>query len=301
MTRRRLPPLNAVRAFEAAARLQSFTAAAEELSVTASAVSQQVKTLEAWLDVTLFRRTPRGLTPTDSARDYLPALTEVLDRLDHATRRLLSRESSRVLTVTVTPSLGTQWLVPRLWEFSSRCPDVDVRISTTERLVDLLVEDVDLAVRLGSARREGEVSELLIRETVAPVCAPALLAGERPLAGPADLRHRRLLHMDDPQYPGVTGWRDWLDAAGAAQVDARAGPRFSVWYLAIMEAVAGRGVALGPRSLVGDELRAGRLVAPFDLWLPAGADYYLAHREGALTQPTLAAFREWLFELCNRE
>lgn len=296
---RRLPPLNALRAFEAAARRQSFAGAATELCVTASAVSQQVQGLEQWLGIALFRRTPRGLVLTERGQDYLPALTDALDLLDQATRRLISREAAQVLTVTVTPSLGTQWLVPRLWEFSARCPEVDVRISTTERLVDLRVEDVDLAVRLGNARHDGEVCEPLIQETLSPVCAPSLRGPERPLETPADLRHHRLLHMDDPLYPGITGWRDWLAAAGATGVSARGGPRFSVWYLAIMEAVAGRGVALGPRSLVGGELRAGRLIAPFDLWLPAGADYYLAYREGALEQPARAEFRDWLFEMCS--
>ncbi|MGD8429746.1 MAG: transcriptional regulator GcvA [Ectothiorhodospiraceae bacterium] len=299
---RRLPPLNSVRAFEAAARHTSFAAAADELSVTASAVSQQVKALEDWLGLALFSRTPRGLLLTDAGRRYLPALTEALDRVDRATRQLFASESARVITVTVTPSLGTQWLVPHLWEYSTRNPGVDVRISATERTVDLTREDVDLAVRLGRGAGDGVVSEFLIRDTVAPVCAPALVGGEYPLKHPADLQHHRLLHMDDPLYnAGVTTWQEWLEAAGAGEVDASVGPRFSVWYLAIMEAVAGRGVALGPRSLVGEELRAGRLVAPFDLWLPAGVDYYVAYREGALERPALAAFRDWLFELCARE
>lgn len=299
---RRLPPLNGLRAFEAAARHESFAAAGGELHVTASAVSQQVRALEAWLEVALFARHARGLELTEAGERYLPELSEAFDRLEQATRVLQSREAGQVLTLNVTPSLGTQWLVPRLWEFNARHPEVDVRIGATERNVDLRREDVDLAVRLGPSREPGVVSELLLRETLAPVCAPALLEGEAALTEPADLGRQRLLHIFDP-HPGprVTGWREWLAMAGAPQVDARTGPRFSVWYLAIMEAVAGRGVALGPFSLVREELRAGRLVAPFEPWLPAGVDYYLAYRADALGNPALAACRDWLHELCARE
>ncbi|WP_136253265.1 transcriptional regulator GcvA [Onishia niordana] len=299
---RRLPPLNGLRAFEAAARHESFAAAGSELHVTASAVSQQVRALEAWLEVTLFARHARGLELTEAGLRYLPELSETFDRVEQATRALQSRDAGQVLTLNVTPSLGTQWLVPRLWEFNARHPDIDVRIGATERQVDLRREDVDLAVRLGPARETGVVSELLLRETLAPVCAPALLEGEAPLETPSDLARQRLLHIFDP-HPGprVTGWRDWLAVAGAPQVDARQGPRFSVWYLAIMEAVAGRGVALGPFSLVREELKAGRLVAPFDPWLPAGVDYYLAYRADALGNPALVACRDWLHELCVRE
>ncbi|MGD8710585.1 MAG: transcriptional regulator GcvA [Ectothiorhodospiraceae bacterium] len=301
MSKRRLPPLNSVRAFEAAARLQSFSLAAEELHVTPSAISQQVKTLEEWLGFELFRRQARGLVLSEKARPCLPRLVAALDQIDDAFRALAERARTPTLTISTTASFATQWLVPRLRTFYARNPDVDVRVSAADRMVDLHSEEFDLAIRHGAGRYPGLRVECLIEERFAPVCAPALAYGERPIRTAADLRPHRLLHMqpdgeDAFAAYGWETWEQWFAAAGVEPPELSRGSRFSDKYLAILEAIAGSGITLGPWSLIQEELRAGRLVAPIDLWLPANANYYLVYTDRALENPALEAFREWILE-----
>lgn len=295
---RKLPPLNAARAFEAAARHESFARAAEELFVTPAAVSQQVRTLEDWLGVALFQRLPRGLALTHAGRAYLPRLGDALDRLQEATDTVRRLGNSRILTVGVTPGFGSLWLGPRLWGFASEHPDLDVRVATKMRPEEFDDDtSVDVTVRYGHGDYPGLTSEFLLKDGVTPVVSPRLLEAEgaHPLDSPNDLRHYTLLHTESAITAGYhVTWEDWLEAAGADAVDRRRGLRFNDLHLVLQEAVAGRGVGLGHLALVGEDLRAGRLVTPFDLVLASGGDYYVVYPPGAEEAPPVAAFLAWL-------
>ncbi len=294
---RRLPPLNAVRAFEAAARHESFAAAASELSVTASAVSQQVKALEEILERPLFRRHARGLVLTEAGRRYLPALSDALDRIADATRRVREPVDERVLTVTALGSFGAQWLVPRLPDFAERAPEIDVRLSTTDRLVDLLNEGADCAIRYGPGVYEGLESERLMDEIITPVCSPALAERLRTLD---DLGSVMLLHDQSTGPSAPISWPGWLRLQGRSDIPADRGPGFTDSSFLVQAAIAGRGVMLGRSVLVGDALAAGTLVAPFDIEVPAGYAYWFVTAPGARDRPKVARFRDWLFEVAER-
>lgn len=292
---RHLPPLNAVRAFEAAARHESFARAAAELFVTAAAVSQQVKSLEDWLDVRLFERQPRGLALTPAGRGYLARLTELLDRLAEATETVKRLGHTSILTVGVTPGFAALWLGPRLWHFATQHPELDIRVAATVRPDEASHDSVDLSIRYGRGQYPGLISELLLKDGLAPLCSPRLLEGPYPLRVPEDLRHYTLLHNESALLTGFRAtWQDWFDAAGVRGIDAHRGLHFSDLHLVIQEAVAGRGVALGHMALVGDELKAGRLVKPFELELAGGGDYYIVHPPGAEQLNKVAAFLSWL-------
>ena len=238
--RRRLPPLNALRAFEAAARHLSFTRAADELAVTQAAVSHQVKTLEEWLGLKLFQRENRTIYLTREGQTYLPAVRQALDTVAEATRRLLESDAQGPLTVSVLPSFAAKWLLPRLAAFRARHPEIDVRISSNDQPIDFARDDVDMAVRMGRGEWTGVTAIKFLEEDLFPVCAPALLAGAHPLNRPEDLRHHTLLHDDMRQ-----DWRTWLMAAGGEGVDPQRGPGYTDSALVIQAAVEGQGVALG--------------------------------------------------------
>ena len=296
---RRLPPLNALRAFEAAARHLSFTRAAEELNVTQAAISHQVKALEERLGVRLFRRLNRALLLSEEGQGYLPPVRDALDAIAVATERLLARDKLGALTVSAAPSFAAMWLVPRLVRFREAHPDIEVRISADDRLTDFGRDDVDLVIRYGRGKYPGLHSIRLMTEDVFPVCAPILLDGPHPLREPGDLRHHTLLH----DYPigaasgeALADWRMWLLAAGVADVDPERGPAFSHSNLLLQAAIDGQGVALGRTPLVAAEIAAGRLVKPFDLVLPAGFAYFIVCPETAAERPKIAAFRDWLIE-----
>ncbi len=286
---RRLPPLNALRAFEAAGRHLSVTRAAGELHVTQAAISHQVKALEEYLGLKLFRRLNRKLLLTDQGQDLLPATSEALDLLNDATRRLLEREASGPLTVSVLPSFAARWLVPRLGRFRKIWPDVDLRIDPEPEIVDFSRGDVDVAIRYGTGRYPGLHSVRLMAEDIVPVCSPALLEGDRPLRTPDDLVHHTLLHDE-----GHGEWRTWLLAAGAESVDPVRGMVFTDSGMLIQAAVAGQGVALARGVLAADELAAGRLVRPFEQTLPTEYAYYFVCPLDAAERPKIQAFAEWL-------
>ena len=292
----RLPSLNALRAFEAVARHLSLTRAAEELHVTPAAVSHQVKALEDDLGVPLLRRVRREFFLTDAAQAGLPALREAFDLLGEAVERMRSELPDRLLTISVLPSFASAWLVPRLSGFQAQHPELDVRLDTTDRLVDLRREAIDLAIRFGAGDYPGlEVAQLL-GEEIFPVCSPALLAGPRPLKAPEDLRHHSLLHVDWTPFMEETGdWQVWLRAAGLEDVvDVSRGPRFSHTNLALQAAVRGQGVVIGSRALAEDDLAAGRLVRPFDMSVPVSFSYYVVTTPAAARLPKVAAFKDWL-------
>ena len=300
---RRLPPLNALRAFEAAARHLSFTRAADELSVTQAAVSHQVKALEEHLGVRLFRRLSRGLRLTEEGQTYWPQVRDALDAIAQATERLRASDAGGALTVSVAPSVAAMWLVPRLNRFRDRHPEIDVRIAASDALVDFGRDDVDMAVRYGRGRYPGLHTVRLMTEEVFPVCSPRLLEGPHPLRRPEDLRHHTLLH-DDPvaaEDDVLADWRMWLLAAGVDDVDPEGGPRFSHSNLLLQAAIDGQGVALGRTPLVAAALEAGLLVRPFEVVLAANFAYYVVCPEVTAERPKIVAFREWLLDEASSE
>ncbi len=287
---RRLPPLNALRAFEAAARHLSFTRAAAELNVTQAAISHQVKALEARLGVPLFRRVNRGLLLTEEGQRYLPPVRDAFDQLASATDQLKRHDATGALTVSVVPSFAAKWLVPRLTRFRERAPEIDVRISATDHLVDFDRDAVDLGIRYGAGKWPTLLVDELFSDNFFPVCGPDLASAARPLDRPADLRQHVLLHEEQT----MVDWETWLAAAGARDVDATRGPMFSHGDLVVQAALDGQGVALGRTPLVEDDLASGRLVKPFALSLAGEWAYYLVCPKATAERPKIAAFRGWL-------
>ena len=293
---RRLPPLNGLRAFEAAARHLSFTKAGEELFVTQAAVSHQVKALEEHLGVKLFRRFNRRLMLTDAGQDYYPQLRDALDNIDRATRRLRrQQETESSLRVSVLPSLAAKWLMPRLPGFRLLHPELDVLISASDLLVDLERENFHMAIRFGFGRYPGLSVTRLMGDKIFPVCAPRLLEGEAPLQQPEDLAKHTLLHDDMARRDESSNdWASWLAAAGVQGVDPYRGPAFSHSSMVLTAAIDGQGVALGRLTLAADDMAAGRLVCPFGPVIKAPLDYYVVSPPTLAEHPTVQRFREWL-------
>lgn len=294
---RRIAPLSALRAFEAAARHLSFTKAAEELNVTPAAVSHQIKALEDYCGLPLFRRMTRALLLTDQGQAALPALQEGFDLLAAATAQLSRPQEDHVLTVSAAPSIAGKWLVTRLERFRMKHSDIDVRLDAANHLTDFERDGVDLVIRYGGGKYPGLHVEPLFQTDVIPVCSPALLDGPRPLREPADLAEHTLLHVSwssqDVTWPV---WRMWLLAAGVDGVDAERGPRFNDLGLVMQTAIAGHGVALVPIVLAADDLAAGRLVRPFELSVPVDFGYYIVCPKHRMKEPKVSAFAAWLRE-----
>ncbi|MGE7956190.1 transcriptional regulator GcvA [Pseudomonas sp. NPDC089530] len=289
-----LPPLVALRAFEATARHLSVTLAAGELNVTPGAVSLQIKELEAALGLPLFVRRPRRLILTEPGEQYFASLRTAFRLMREATAELVGRARLEVLVISCTPSFAMQWLVPRLGGLEARLPGVDVRISASNRKVDLARDGVDMAVRHGFGRYDGLVGERLLDDDLTPVCSPQLLGGARRL-GVDDLAGLRLLHDEHRQ-----DWQLWLEAAGASAVDGRQGTVFVDSNGAIEAAKAGLGVALVRLSLVRRELAEGVLLAPIAQGVASDLAYYLVYPPAALERPPVAALREWLLSEAGR-
>lgn len=293
----RLPPLNALRAFEAAARHLSFNAAAEELNVTPAAISHQVKALEADLGVQLFRRLNRAVRLTDAGQACLPGLRDGFERIAEAVARARQGNSVGPLTVTTSPAIAAKWLVPRLERFRDRYPAIDLRIDASMRIVDLVREDVHVGLRYGTGNYPGLHTELLVRTEVFPVCSPKLLKGRHPLRTPADLRHHTLIHDETTTYdPSGPDWAMWLRAAGVIDIDTNRGLRFNQVALALDAAIAGRGVTLARDVFAADDLAAGRLVRPFGKAMPVSFAIYVVIPPPLVAAPKVKAFRDWLFE-----
>ena len=294
---RRLPPLNALRAFEAAARHLSFAKAADELHVTPAAVSHQIKALEAHLGTPLFRRLNKSVLLTDPAQILLPGVRDGFERLGQAVDKLAGHDAANTLSVTVTPSFGARWLVPRLERFRARHPEIAVRFDASERLVDFARDPIDMGVRYGSGSYPGLASVLLIHEEVFPVCSPRLLHGPHPLRVPSDLRHHVLIHTDwDARDDTSPDWRMWLLAAGAPDVDPTGGLMFGETNLAMHAAIEGQGVVLSSNVLADNDIAAGRLVRLFDVGFKASGEfgYYVVAPKAGFSTPKVAAFRDWL-------
>jgi len=286
---RRLPPLNALRAFEAAARHESFTRAAEDLRVTQGAVSQQVKALEAELGLKLFHREPRRLVITTAGRDYLIVIRDALDRIAAGTDRLLQRQNTGVLTVSTSPNFAAKWLVHRLGRFAESHPAIDLRVSAALHHIDFAREDVDIAVRHGDGSDIGLDMTRLYTEELFPVCSPSLLRDQPPLRDAIDLARLPLLHLDNRQ-----DWAKWFDAAGAPKADLSGGPILNQASMVIDAAVDSQGVALARTGLAARDLIAGRLVRPFPLALAVPYAYWIVCPKATANLPKIVTFRNWL-------
>jgi LysR family glycine cleavage system transcriptional activator len=293
-TRRRLPPLNALRAFEAAARHLNFSRAADELSVTPGAVSQQIQNLEDYVGVSLFKRTPKGLLLTDAAQTALPALRDAFDRLAEASSLLTAAVDGRRLTLTAPPSFAAKWLVPRLKRFEEVYPSVDVWLSADMDIVDFAAGEIDLAIRYGAGRYPGLELQRLLTETVILVASPVLIA-DNPLERLEDLANHTLLHDGSPDADeSCPDWAMWLAARGVRGVDGSRGPRFNQSSLVIEAATGGRGIALAKRTLAQDDLDAGRLVAPLQIATAVDFAYYIVHPKAKGRLPQVKAFVAWI-------
>ena len=287
--RPRLPPLNALKAFEAAARHESFTRAAEELCVTQGAVSHQVKALEAELAVKLFNRERQRLIITEAGKDYLTVVRDALDRIAVGTERLLQRQNSGVLTVSTSPDFAAKWLVHRLGHFAEAHSGIDLRVSATLHHVDFAREDVDLAVRHGDGNWPGLDVARLSPEQLFPVCSPKLLAGRNRLTKPADVLRFPLIHVDDRK-----DWTSWLEAAGVTGTELSHGPVLNRVSMAIDAAVDGQGIALARTTLAATDLISGRLLRPFVEELRLSKTYWIICPKATATLPKIETFRDWL-------
>jgi LysR family glycine cleavage system transcriptional activator len=287
--RPRLPPLNSLKTFEAAARHESFTRAAEELFVTQGAVSQQVKALEAGLGIKLFNRERQRLIITEAGRDYLAVVRDALDRIAVGTELLLQRQNAGMLTVSTSPDFAAKWLVHRLGNFAEAHSDIDLRVSATLHHVDFAREEVDLAVRHGDGNWPGLDAVQLSAEQLFAVCSPKLLSGRRKLGKPADILKLPLIHLDNRE-----DWKKWLRTVGADDADVSHGPVLNRVSMAIDAAINGQGVALARTTLAAWDLINGRLVRPFPDSLPLSKTYWIICPKATSNLPKIVTFRNWL-------
>lgn len=291
--------LNALRAFEASARNQSFSAAAVELHVTPAAVGQLVRTLEDWLGTPLFHRGTSGkvrLVPTEAATRALPEIRAGLDRLAVGLERLRDAAPGGVLTVTVSPAFAAKWLLPRIHTFQAACPDTDLRLETSLKPVDFVAQRVDLGVRYGTGHWPGLVAERLLGEEIFPACSPTLLRDAGRLRTPRDLADETLIHdLSMDSHADFPSWSAWLRRAGAADVAATRGLKINNAAAVLQAAIEGHGIALARSVMARDDVRAGRLVRLFPaIEYPSPLAYHIVHRAECASKPRLLAFRDWL-------
>ena len=286
---RRLPSLNALKAFEASARHESFTKAAGELFVTQGAVSHQVKALEAELGIRLFQRERQRLVITEAGRSYLEVVRDAFDRIAAGTEVLLQRQTGGVLTVSTSPDFAAKWLVHRLGRFAEAHPEIDLRVSATLHHVDFAREDVDLAVRHGDGNWPGLDVTRLCTEQLFPVCSPKLVSGRGRITTPSDVLKFPLLHLDQRK-----DWAKWLEAAGVADAEVSRGPVMNRASMVIDAAVDGQGIALARTTLAAWDLLNRRLVRPFAASLRLSKAYWIICPKATAALPKIAIFREWL-------
>ncbi|MDT7524771.1 MULTISPECIES: transcriptional regulator GcvA [Idiomarinaceae] len=293
---RKLPPLNALKAFEAAARHLSFTRAADELFVTQAAVSHQVKALEEFLGVQLFLRRNRALLLTPEGQTYYLELKELFDHLVQATERVKFASQRGSLTISLPPSFAILWFVPRLSRFREAYPDIDVRIRAVDEVDGSLTDDVDVAIYYGAGKWPGLRAYKLHNEYLIPVCSPLLLTGTKPLREPRDLLNHTLLHDETRN-----AWKDWFKLVGIDKNKGDNGPIFSHSNLALKAAVHGQGIALANNVLVKPEIDAGHLIQIFPEALPRQKSFYLVCRDSQAEVGKIATFRNWLLQVVEEE
>ncbi len=284
---RRLPSLNALKAFEAAARSESFTDAATELFVTHAAISRHIRELEEYLGTDMFNRTGRGVELTEAGRQFGRALTPLFDAMADAAREAAAVGAARTLKVSIEPSIASRWLVGRLGNFSKLHPDIELTIDPANRLVDFHVEDFDLGIRYGRGNWEDVEAVRLSDVVIFPVCAPKLIA-KREALKPGDLGNFTLLHENRKQW-----WEDWLGFAGVKGAQGMRGVTFQN-HLAIEAAESGQGFALGDQILCTDSLVEGWLARPFAIDMKDHGSYWVVRKKGSKESAPARAFREWL-------
>ncbi|MDK2779397.1 MAG: transcriptional regulator GcvA [Pseudomonadota bacterium] len=287
---RRLPPLNSLRMFEASARHSSFAAAAEELAVTASAVSHQIKTLEEYLGISLFSRNRRKVELTAAGEQYLTAVKHALDEIEVATQRLTANLDTNVVNISVAPNFLIRWLMPRMSKFQELYPDVELQINASMGLIDFSRSNTDMAVYFGNGDWEDIEMHFLRNVMLVPVCSPFLMRGPHPLREPADLRHHTLIYVSKRKYE----WDNWLELAGAGFITPKNSLAISSGQLATAAALDGLGIALADSTLTSREVASGRLVVPFDIKLDTHKAFYLVYRKHRPLTVGMKAFKEWL-------
>jgi len=293
MRGRLLPSLNAIRTFEAVARHNSFTRAAEELNVTQSAASRLVRSLEEYLQVPLFARHSRRIELTDQGRFYNELVRDSLDLIEAGTVELISSKAGKgTLSIGMLPTFGTRWLVPRLSSFQEAHPEIAINIISSDGELDFTKERIDVAIRFGHGNWPDAICDALMGEEVQVVCSPKLMEGEHPLTHYDALRQHRLIrHSTRPN-----GWEHWFRSAGVQREDLVWGPSLEHFFMIIQAAIAGLGVALLPNFLVEDEIRNGTLVAPFPVRVAGPGAYYLVTSAAKSELPRVKLFRKWLLE-----
>ncbi|MGL4224545.1 MAG: transcriptional regulator GcvA [Vibrio sp.] len=293
---RRLPPLNSLKVFEAAARHLSFTRAGEELFVTQAAVSHQIKALEEFLGLKLFRRRNRSLLLTEEGQSYFLDIKDIFGSLAEATDKLLERSEKGALTISLPPSFAIQWLVPRLADFNQQEPDIDVRIKAVDMDEGSLADDVDVAIYYGRGSWPGLRADKLYQEFLIPLCSPALLLGNKPMETLSDLAHHTLLHDTSRK-----DWKQFAKENALNNVNVNHGPIFSHSTMVLQAAAHGQGVALGNNVLAQPEMDAGRLIAPFDQVLMTNNAFYVVCHEKQADIGRVATFRDWMLNKARSE
>lgn len=292
----RLPPLNALKAFEAAARHLSFTRAAEELFVTQAAVSHQIKGLEDFLGMKLFLRKNRTLLLTEEGQSYYLDIKEIFENLHEATKRLHAMGAKGSITVALPPSFAVQWLVPKLSDFAANQPDIDVRIKAVDFDDGFLTDDVDLAIYYGKGRWSGLLADKLYSEYLTPVCSPMLLQSDKPLDELDDLKYHQLLHDTSRE-----AWKQWIRHFNILGMNVNQGPIFSHSILVLQAAALGQGIALVDSALARPEIAMGRLICPFEERIVTQKSYFLVCRESHAELGKIQAFKDWLLEQVSDE
>ena len=292
----RLPPLNALRAFDASARQLSFTRAVEELFVTQAAISHQIKALEEYLGLKLFMRKNRSLLLTEEGQSYYLDIKDIFNSLNDATEKLLARGTKGSITVSLQPSFAIQWLVPRLQAFNIRHPDIDVRIKAVDQRDNSLTEDVDVAIYHGRGQWLNLHADKLHTEYLIPVCSPLLLNGKKPLNTVNDLTQHSLLHDASRR-----DWKRWFKQVGVKGVNVNHGPIFSHSAMVLQAAIHGQGIALANSVLAKPDIDSGRLICPFNDVLVSKNSFYTVCRENQMEIGKIASFRQWMLDTVESE
>lgn len=293
MRGRLLPSLNAIRTFEAVARHNSFTRAAEELNVTQSAASRLVRSLEEYLQVPLFTRQSRRIELTDQGRFYNELVRDSLDLIEAGTVELISsKEGKGTLSIGMLPTFGTRWLLPRLPSFQEAHPEISLNIISSDGELDFTRERIDVAIRFGHGQWTDAIIDPLMSEEIMVVCSPRLMQGDHPITSYDSLRYHRLIrHSTRPD-----SWEHWFRSVGANRQDQQWGPSLEHFFMVIQAAIAGLGVALLPSFLVEDDIRAGNLVTPFADRIAGPGAYYLVTSSAKSELPRVKVFRRWLLD-----
>ena len=294
---RRLPPLNALRAFEASARLKSFTKAADELCVSPAAVSQQIKVLEQYLNILLFSRAHKNLQLTPAGSAYFPIISEGFNTLLRAGQRLSEFQLDPHLTVSALPSVASKWLAPRLFSWLEEHSEIDVKVIATHEEADFPSEDIDFRISYGQLDYKNVSTQQLFIDKVYPVCSPRLLE-KHPLNEPGDITEHTLIHVGwGNEYKSLPSWQDWLREVGVDKKSVQNGPEFNLSSMAIQSVIDGQGVMLGQHMMVSEDIKSGRLVKPLDVVLPLNEPYHVIYPQQTLSKPYAIDFLNWLIEL----